>query len=124
MWTSLRPDYLRAPTKPRYPIAKIVSASEEVGVKETLAPSNVDPSLSPDEPVTPRNLFLPALNEPEAQYVTDAVRFLEGVPNEYKDRLPQMKMRELKEDLEDIVYFWAGVERIMGYPEPNVSCQC
>lgn len=106
------------------PNREIVSASEEVGVEETLVPSNADPSLAPDEPVTPRNPFLPALDDPEAQYVTDVVRFLEGVPNEYKGKLPQMKMRELKEDLEDVVNFWAGVERIMGYPEPNVSCQC
>lgn len=72
------------------------------------------------EPSKRPNPFKPAVDRPEEKYVTEVVHFLERVAGEREKALPHLKLTDLREDVEDLVNVWAGIDRSMGYPLPNV----
>lgn len=67
------------------------------------------------------NPFLPDMDAAEAGYVTDTVRFVERTAGEKEKERPQLKLQYLREDVEEVVNLWAGLDRSMGYPASNVS---
>lgn len=70
------------------------------------------------------NPFLLDMNAAEAGYVTDTVRFVERTAGEKESENPQLKLQDLREDIEEVVNSWAGLDRRMGYPASNVSNSC
>lgn len=80
------------------------------------------PNIIPDvvRQIRP-NPFYPDPLVDEAPYVTQVVRFLNKLATDKDEARPDLHLQELREDFEDIVSQWAGVDRRMGYPAALVS---
>lgn len=92
-------------------------------IDDSIEPAHRSLETPADSSARHPNPFLPDMSAPEAQYVTEVVHFLEGIAGDQETKLPHLKLLDLKEDVEEAVSLWAGVERSMGSPAPNVSSE-
>lgn len=103
------------------PSAPNTSSSGQFGTVEESAFAD---SQEPPQARKVFNPFLPEMSAAEAGYVTDTVQFVERTAGEKEKEKPQLKLQYLREDVEEVVNLWAGLDRSMGYPASNVSNLC
>lgn len=101
-------------------VGTVSPSSEHSNAPENASGADIPPER--DNPPPQPNPFALDPDSGEEAYVTDAIKFLETAAAKREKEQPHLNLQELKEDVEDMVNAWAGLERRMGYPAPNVSC--
>lgn len=108
-------------SSPSSPAPQLASGLEPDNTLQEGEPCS-PPNSSPATPTIPYpNPFKPAVDRAEEKYVTDMVRFLDGTATAQEKKLPELHLEELRDDVEQMAGAWAGIDRSMGYPQPNVS---
>lgn len=98
-----------------------VSQSEKAGDEGQITEQGNEDGKGDSRVLRAPNPFLPGPEADEAPYVNQTIRYVEGVANQHEKDRPDLDLQYPREEVEDMLALWGGVDRAMGYPASNVS---